>query len=1038
MNVTETLRLEHASPTLGERALKLLAAVGAGVGIAIIGIGQYYVMKRRSPFDWPWTGRLADEFEKAFHVQTSLAFGVPLFLLGGLIFALAAPRIAHYWRPREAAALAWSRPGIVVGAVITLATLVWLWLNYSLWRDDDPIRSHGWVLHLNARWLAAVFVACILALTAALGAWDIRRTRPRWPRLRTSHALEALAVLAIVGTFIGINVRDLADWRYAAIGDEGTFWDVAQRLLHEPEIDWFSQRSGPFGVQPALGSAWHAANMMVFGEDQFGWRIGSLTSVVVVLPVFYWLIRQMLGVRIALFATLFLGASHYLFGYAHTGYNNLFPLFPTVAALALLIAGVRWQSVALLFLCGIWAGLGFHTYYSSRMVIGLVGLAVLIMGWKHIRPMTIAPIGAGFIVAALPLFASDGWYVIDAMDERAITHSPEPVVEHMIYNTIRTLLAFNFSSDNAHYTAGALLDAFTATLMVAGLIFAFVNLRQFPHAVLLLWAGLAAFTTGVMSEYSIVSISRLHYILPPLVVFAAIALDRLIAMASDLINRPRQEWLLTGATLAVIAPVVFIVNGKHFFEFSASRHPTIAETVILREFKDTACRDSELRNFVAMPAPDPVLLFLWHFFGMKDEKPVMVAYRDAESTYLPYPSGGTGCVAAAHPQAAESDLVTQRYKLVAAAGGPTFSVETDVTGQTQVLVAPEVKSRLDERALAANWRTDFSRGDGVAGVVQGQEKDGLPGIDDPEFVPAREARPHPHEPTLHVEINGERRAYLARIIRPHGVLNDVVGGVPIAVSYDPMAGTLRAYERRVGDRELTFSTTGMLRGGNALLYDRETETWWQQVSGRAVTGELAGETLTPVAGHFVGASEVVIAMPDVPMLLEPAVDDPKYLFNPYLAYDLPTAKPIFRTDAPDARLPAMKRVAVIDVNGDRVAVAYPDVPEYRYRAQTVQVGGEDVVLLFDWRTVSMLDTRGLADSRPVGSFTAFRSRARGEAIHIEAPEGFVDRETGSAWTLLGGAVAGEYTGEQLEPVLAISGFWHAVSSAYPDIEIAGD
>ena len=100
------------------------------------------------------------------------------------------------------------------------------------------------------------------------------------------------------------------------------------------------------------------------------------------------------------------------------------------------------------------------------------------------------------------------------------------------------------------------------------------------------------------------------------------------------------------------------------------------------------------------------------------------------------------------------------------------------------------------------------------------------------------------EPVIAIEINGKARAYPLAIMIQHEVANDVAGGVPVVVTFCPLCNTAIAFDRRVAGRELTFGTSGTVRNADLVMWDRQTETWWQQITGDAVIGELTGYRLS--------------------------------------------------------------------------------------------------------------------------------------------------------------------------------------------------
>jgi hypothetical protein len=143
--------------------------------------------------------------------------------------------------------------------------------------------------------------------------------------------------------------------------------------------------------------------------------------------------------------------------------------------------------------------------------------------------------------------------------------------------------------------------------------------------------------------------------------------------------------------------------------------------------------------------------------------------------------------------------------------------------------------------------TDFSVHTVPYGEIRsgGPPRDGIPSIDMPRFVPvAGMSDLADTEPVIGLVLNGQARAYPLRVMIWHEIVNDTVGGVPVAVTYCPLCNAAIVFERRLPDgRASQFGTTGKLRRSDLVMYDRATESWWQQFSGEAIVGALAGARL---------------------------------------------------------------------------------------------------------------------------------------------------------------------------------------------------
>ncbi|HWQ28797.1 MAG TPA: DUF3179 domain-containing protein, partial [Dehalococcoidia bacterium] len=340
------------------------------------------------------------------------------------------------------------------------------------------------------------------------------------------------------------------------------------------------------------------------------------------------------------------------------------------------------------------------------------------------------------------------------------------------------------------------------------------------------------------------------------------------------------------------------------------------------------------------------------------------------------------------------------------------------------------------RRFGDGWKTDFTQALVTPDVFTvGQTKDGIPAIDAPRFIPPdRAIFLDPREPVIALEVNGDARAYPLRILIWHEIVNDTVGGVPVMVTFCPLCNTSIVFERVVDGRTLDFGTTGLLRNSDLVMYDRQTESWWQQITGEALVGEMAGARLEIIPSAIVAWADFVATYPFGMVLSQDTGFDRPYGRNPYVGYDRVDQNPFLFEGEPDPRLLPMERVVTVEMNGETVAY-----PFSRLEANPVvydTVGGTEIVVLFEPGAVSALDRSAITESRDVGSTGVFIPQARGRRLTL-APEdeGFVDRETGSRWNVLGLAVDGPLAGERLSPVAHGNHFWFAWAAFKPETRI---
>ncbi len=336
------------------------------------------------------------------------------------------------------------------------------------------------------------------------------------------------------------------------------------------------------------------------------------------------------------------------------------------------------------------------------------------------------------------------------------------------------------------------------------------------------------------------------------------------------------------------------------------------------------------------------------------------------------------------------------------------------------------------------WSTDFSkRSVPLEEILSGgPPKDGIPAIDRPTFVPLSEADDWlgDREPIVVFQHGGEVRGYPWQILIWHEIVNDVVGGQPVSITYCPLCNTAIAFDRRLGDRLLDFGTTGKLRHSDLVMYDRQTETWWQQATGEAIVGELTGETLRFLSAPTVSWSDFKREYPDAQVLSRDTGFNRPYGQSPYSGYD--TGRPFLFRGPTDGRLPVMARVVVVRIGDD--AFVYPMSTLAREKAINHEVGGTPVVLFHREGTASAVDARTIDEGRDVGAANVFERTVDGRTLNFERDgDGFRDEETGSRWTFFGDAVDGPLTGKRLRPAVHYIPFWFAWAAFAPDTPIYG-
>jgi hypothetical protein len=256
-------------------------------------------------------------------------------------------------------------------------------------------------------------------------------------------------------------------------------------------------------------------------------------------------------------------------------------------------------------------------------------------------------------------------------------------------------------------------------------------------------------------------------------------------------------------------------------------------------------------------------------------------------------------------------------------------------------------------------------------ISGGVGRDGIPAIDDPEFLPAAEETAlEPMEPVMTYAPEGvPARAYPLRYLTWHEIVNDTVGGVPVAVTFCPLCNTALVFDRRVEGEVLTFGVSGNLRHSDMVMFDRETESWWQQATGEGIVGEHAGTPLTPLVSWLESWESFRETHPDGLVMAQPGAARP-YGRNPYVGYDSSARPFLFFGEMPPHDIPPVERVVRV---GDR---AWP-LTRLSEEGRITEAG---VTITWAAGKASALDAPRIAEGRDVGQIRV-RDAAGADVVH---------------------------------------------------------
>ncbi len=274
-----------------------------------------------------------------------------------------------------------------------------------------------------------------------------------------------------------------------------------------------------------------------------------------------------------------------------------------------------------------------------------------------------------------------------------------------------------------------------------------------------------------------------------------------------------------------------------------------------------------------------------------------------------------------------------------------------------------------------------------------------------------------------IELDGRALAYPVKTLASREIVNEVIGGRPIAITYCPLCASGVVYDRRLDGRTLLFGNTSALFEFDLVMYDHQTGSYWHQLGGEAIVGPLAGARLEHLASLMATFGEWRALHPDTLVLANGKVQAP-------LASD-PTKRiqssvnrgdfffPVSR-GLDDDRLELGAIVLMIRLSGQWKA--YPLSESEAPIAHNDAVAGVPLVVY----------TRGL-------SAGAYLSTVDGQPLTFTPQDSsedlYRDQQTGSTWDLAGRAVSGPLRGARLDPVPSKRGFWFAVAGSNPGIDL---
>lgn len=267
------------------------------------------------------------------------------------------------------------------------------------------------------------------------------------------------------------------------------------------------------------------------------------------------------------------------------------------------------------------------------------------------------------------------------------------------------------------------------------------------------------------------------------------------------------------------------------------------------------------------------------------------------------------------------------------------------------------------------WRkTDFTKHSVPFSEIRsgGPPKDGIPPIDTPKFAPVGDVTDiGKTEPVVGLTIKGQTVAYPVRLLIWHEIVNDTVAGVPVTITFCPLCNAAIVFDRRLDGKVLDFGTTGKLRKSDLVMWDRQTESWWQQFLGEGIVGEMTGKRLKILPSRLESWANFKARAPQGKVLIPNSDRMRDYGSNPYVSYDSSPLPFLYNGEMPKGVAPLGRVVSLSDKSQAWSL-------DFLRKRGNVKLS-DGTVLKWEPGQSSALDTEFIHDGKDVGNVTAQRN-----------------------------------------------------------------
>lgn len=346
-----------------------------------------------------------------------------------------------------------------------------------------------------------------------------------------------------------------------------------------------------------------------------------------------------------------------------------------------------------------------------------------------------------------------------------------------------------------------------------------------------------------------------------------------------------------------------------------------------------------------------------------------------------------------------------------------------------------------------NWKTDTTKkGYGYEELSIAAEKDAIHPLEFPKFIHKNELSYNyfEHEPAIVINLGGEARAYPLSMLTLYEMCNDTIAGKHIMVTYCPMCNAALVFNRHLKTKTDTvgkifhFGVSGLLIHNDMVMYDKETESWWGQLTGEGLAGEHANAVLKMYPSLLISVKDFFDRFPNGKILSPASLNEyiKKKGHRPFhhLEHGDSLTSQYYLPEKVDKRLPALEHVLSIHfLDHDKI---YPFHELAKQPVVHDMIEKTNIVIFYHDQTVSVLDEDNLSKSKKTGSAAAFLCYFNGVNYTFKkSGDYFIDDQTGSKWDITGYCRSGSLKGKQLEILPHTNHFAFAYLALFPKSEI---